>query len=129
MENCSQVTKALMEAPAKQWFVMQMVMKIGGRTQRRDVPLIQDLLFVHETKTALDPYVEKYQTLQYRYQRGKTANEPMTVGSEEVDRFILNNYEGHLLSIKGKRKKHLIIELPNLIAAAVEVQPEFIQLL
>lgn len=176
-----------MKAPVKQWFVMrdlkrrnannlaihelakaglevftpmtQMVMKIGGRIQRRDVPLIQDLLFVHETRTALDPYVEKYQTLQYRYQRGKTANEPMTVGGGEMERFIyavsntespiyykpgeltesmygksvrivggiLNNYEGHLLSIKGKRKKHLIIELPNLIAAAVEVNPDFIQ--
>ena len=67
-----------MEAPAKQWFVMrdlkrrnannlaihdltkaglevftpmtQMVMNIGGKRQRRDVPVIQDLLFVHETK-------------------------------------------------------------------------------
>lgn len=139
----------------------QMIMKIGGRTQRRNVPLIQDLLFVHETKATLDSYVEKYSTLQYRYQRGKTANEPMTIGNEEMDRFILainstesptyykpdeliesmygksvrivggilNNFEGHLLSIKGKRKKHLIIELPNLIAAAIEVQPEFIQLL
>ena len=84
----------------------------------------------------------------------------MTVGSEEMDRFIfainntetpifykpgeltksmygkyvrvvggiLNNFEGQLLSIKGKRKKHLIIELPSLIAAAVEVNPEFIQI-
>ena len=41
---------------------------------------------------------------------------------------ILNNFEGRLLSIKGKRKRHLIIELPNLIAAAVEVNPDYIQL-
>ncbi|MDE5627404.1 MAG: transcriptional regulator, partial [Candidatus Amulumruptor sp.] len=75
-----------MEASEKQWFVMrdlrrrnsntlaihelaqagvevftpmtQMVMKIGGRKQRREVPVIQDLLFVHETKDALDPFVE-----------------------------------------------------------------------
>ena len=139
----------------------QMVMKIGGRLQRRDVPLIQDLLFVHETKASLDPYVDRLPTLQYRYQRGRSVNEPMTVGTEEMDRFIfaishtespifykpgeltesmygkhvrivggiLDNYEGRLLSIRGKRKKHLIIELPNLIAAAVEVEPEYIQLL
>lgn len=178
-----------MDASAKQWFVMrdlkrrnannlaihelakaglevftpmtQMVMKIGGRLQRRDVPLIQDLLFVHETKADLDPYVAKYPTLQYRYQRGKTADEPMAVGSEEMQRFIyavshtetpvyykpgeltesmrgryvrivggvLDNFEGHLLSVKGKRKKHLIIELPGLIAAAVEVEPDFIQII
>lgn len=139
----------------------QMVMKIGGRLQRRDVPLIQDLLFVHETKASLDPYVDRLPTLQYRYQRGRSVNEPMTVGTEEMDRFIfainhtespifykpgeltesmygkpvrivggiLDNYEGRLLSIRGKRKKHLIIELPNLIAAAVEVDPEYIRLL
>lgn len=139
----------------------QMVMKIGGRIQRRDVPLIQDLLFVHETKASLDPYVDRLPTLQYRYQRGRSVNEPMTVGTEEMDRFIfainhtespifykpgeltesmygksvrivggiLDNYEGRLLSIRGKRKKHLIIELPNLIAAAVEVDPEYIRLL
>lgn len=177
-----------MDTSAKQWFVMrdlkrrnannlaihelakaglevftpmtQMVMNIGGRVQRRDVPVIQDLLFVHETRAALDPIVSLTPTLQYRYQRGKTADEPMSVGSAEMERFIyavnntespiyykpgeltesmygksvriiggiLDNYEGHLLSIKGKRKKHLIIELPNLIAAAVEVNPEFIQL-
>lgn len=178
-----------MDASGKQWFVMrdlkrrnannlaihdladaglevftpmtQMVMKIGGRLQRRDVPLIQDLLFVHETKASLDPYVDRLPTLQYRYQRGKSVNEPMTVGTEEMDRFIfainhtespifykpgeltesmygksvrivggiLDNYEGRLLSIRGKRKKHLIIELPNLIAAAVEVEPQYIRLL
>ncbi len=178
-----------MDASGKQWFVMrdlkrrnannlaihdladaglevftpmtQMVMKIGGRLQRRDVPLIQDLLFVHETKASLDPYVDRLPTLQYRYQRGRSVNEPMTVGTEEMDRFIfainhtespifykpgeltesmygksvrivggiLDNYEGRLLSIRGKRKKHLIIELPNLIAAAVEVDPEYIRLL
>lgn len=177
-----------MDASEKQWFVMrdlkrrnannlaihdlakaglevftpmtQMVMNIGGRMQRRDVPVIQDLLFIHETKVNLDPYVSKYLSLQYRYQLGKTINEPMTVSTEEMNRFIfavsntetpifykpgeltksmygkcvrivggiLDNFEGQLLSVKGKRKKHLIIELPNLIAAAVEVQPEFIQL-
>lgn len=177
----------MFDTTAKQWFVMrdlkrricntlaihdlskaglevftpmtQMVMNIGGRRQRRDVPVIQDLLFVHESKQALDPFVEMYSTLQYRYQRGKSVNEPMTVREDEMDRFIraigtdrtpiyyqpgeitksmigksvriiggpLNGYEGRLLSIKGKRKKHLIIELPNLITAAVEVLPEYIQ--
>ena len=48
----------------------QMIMTIGGRRQRRDVPVIQDLLFVHETKAALDQHVERNPTLQYRYQFG-----------------------------------------------------------
>lgn len=137
----------------------QMVMKIGGRLQRRDVPVIQDLLFVHEAKEILDSVVEFTPTLQYRYQRGKTKNEPTIVRDEEMERFIfavcntenpqyykpgelteamygksihmiggsLNGYEGRLLSLKGLRKRRLIVELHGLLAAAVEVEPEFIQ--
>lgn len=136
----------------------QMVMKIGGRLQRRDVPVIQDLLFVHETKENLDPVVKLTPTLQYRYLRGKTMDEPTTVRDEEMDRFIfavsnsetpiyykpgeitesmfgksvhiyggrLDGYQGRLLSIKGMRKRRLIVELPGLLAAAVEVEPDFI---
>lgn len=40
----------------------------------------------------------------------------------------LNGYEGHLLSMRGSKKKRLIVEIPNLLTAAVEVLPEFIQL-
>lgn len=176
-----------METSEKQWFVMrdlkrrnanvlaiheltkaglevftpmtQMIMTIGGRRQRRDVPVIQDLLFVHEVKSVLDPYVEMYSNLQYRYLLGKTINEPMTIRSEEMDRFmfaisntestvyykpgeitrtmfgknvrivggVLDSYEGRLLSVKGMRKRRLLIELPSLITAAVEVQPDYIQ--
>lgn len=136
----------------------QMVMKIGGRLQRRDVPVIQDLLFVHEAKEILDPVVEFTPTLQYRYQRGKTKDEPTIVRDEEMERFIfavtntetpiyykpgeitksmfgklvhihggrLDGYQGRLLSIKGMRKRRLIVELPGLLAAAVEIEPDFI---
>ncbi|MDE6095209.1 MAG: UpxY family transcription antiterminator [Muribaculaceae bacterium] len=136
----------------------QMVMKIGGRLQRRDVPVIQDLLFIHDTKETLDPIVRLTPTLQYRYQLGKTKDEPLTVRDEEMERFIfavsntdtpvyykpgeltktmygkpvhihggrLNGYEGRLLSMKGMRKRRLIVEIPGLLAASVEVAPEFI---
>ncbi len=39
----------------------------------------------------------------------------------------LNGFEGRLLSIKGMRKRRLIVEIPSFITAAVEVSPEFIQ--
>lgn len=139
----------------------QMIMTIGGCRQRRDVPVIQDLLFVHETRQTLDPYVAKFPTLQYRYLFGKTKNEPMTVRREEMEKFIfavgntespkyympgeltasmygktvrimggvLDQYEGRLLSVKGMRKRRLIVELPGLITAAVEVEPDFIQII
>lgn len=140
--------------------MMQMVMTVGGRKQRRDVPVIQDLLFVHESKATLDPYVARYPNLQYRYQLGRTIDSPMVVGDAEMSRFIravqatgnpiyykpgeltpdmkgkkiqmvgglLDGMEGRLLSIKGMRKRRLIVEIPDFIAAAVEVEPDFITL-
>lgn len=140
--------------------MMQIIRTIGGRKQRREVPVIQDLLFVHESKGLLDTYVAKSPMLQYRYLRGKSINEPMTVREEEMDRFILainstdtpiyykpgelmpsmygkririvggllDSFEGRLLSVKGMRKRRLILELSDLIVVAVEVSPEFIQL-
>ena len=138
----------------------QMIMTIGGRQQRREVPVIQDLLFVREAKDVLDSFVQSVPTLQYRYLRGNSVESPMTVRKEEMDRFIyainnsettlyykpgelteamygkkvrivggaLDNYEGRLLSVKGMRKRRLIIQLSDLLTAAVEVEPEFIQI-
>lgn len=189
MKYCTWVMNKPMIISEKQWFVMrdlkrrnannlaihdlanagvevftpmtQMIMTIGGRRQRRDVPVIQDLLFVHETKERLDQLVQKRPTLQFRYVLGKSKDEPMTVRNEEMEKFIFavskdkstlyykpgeltnamygkniriiggvfNGYEGQLLSIKGMRKRRLIIELKGLITVAVEVEPEFIQIL
>lgn len=39
----------------------------------------------------------------------------------------LDGYEGRLLKVRGARVKRLLINLPGLITAAVEVEPEFIQ--
>ena len=41
----------------------------------------------------------------------------------------LHGYEGSLVSVRGTTVKRLLVELPMLLAAAVEVEPEFIQLL
>ncbi len=139
----------------------QMIMIIGGRRQRREVPVIQDLLFVHETRDSLDPLVAATSTLQYRFLPGHKQNEPMTVRDKEMNQFIravsstestvyyhpselthtmygkkvriiggmLDGCEGRLLSVKGMRKRRLIVELPGLITAAVEVEPDYIQVI
>lgn len=41
----------------------------------------------------------------------------------------LEGYEGYLLSVRGSKAKRLLVELPGLLAASVEVEPEYIQLL
>lgn len=39
----------------------------------------------------------------------------------------LNGYEGLLLSVRGSKVKRLVVELPNLITAGIEVNPEYIK--
>ena len=128
-----------------------------GKRVKEEVPFIQDLLFVHGTRQTVDPVVEKYGTVQYRYVRGG-YKVPMTVREADMQRFIhavestenpryykpeeitpdmvgrkvriadgpLDGYEGHLQKIQGAHAKRLFVEIPNLLAAAVEVQPEYI---
>ena len=40
---------------------------------------------------------------------------------------IMNGYEGKLLSIRGSRKKKLIVEVPGVLAVVYEVSPEYVQ--
>ena len=40
----------------------------------------------------------------------------------------LDGYTGTLVTTRGSKVKRLLVELPTLLAAAVEVQPEYIQL-
>ena len=123
-----------------------------GKRIREEVPLLHDLLFAHTTRTCMDPIVEEISTLQYRYLRGG-YRKPMTVGHAEMNRFIravhsddspryflveeltsamygrMIRIEGRLLSPQGSRVKRLIVEIPGLLVAAVEVDPEYIRLL
>lgn len=39
----------------------------------------------------------------------------------------LDNYEGHLLSVRGSHVKRLLVNLPNFLTVSVEVSPEYIQ--
>ena len=41
----------------------------------------------------------------------------------------LDGYEGHLLTINGSKYRRLMVALPNFMTAAVEVMPEYIEVL
>ena len=41
----------------------------------------------------------------------------------------LDGYEGHLITINGSKYKRLMVALPNFLVAAVEVLPEYIEVL
>mgnify|MGYP000021224664 FL=1 len=131
---------------------------VNGKREDREVPFMQDLIFVHEVQAVIDPIVENVHTFQYRFLKQR---KPMTVRDADMERFIqavessekpkfyrpseitpdmlsrkiriiggqLDGYEGTLLTLRGSKVKRLLVELPTLLAAAVEVQPEFIRLI
>ncbi len=59
----------------------------NGEKIREEVPIISDLLFVHDTRENLDPIVNNTDTLQYRYQRGGYCV-PIVVPDTEMAQFI-----------------------------------------
>lgn len=59
----------------------------NGKRTREEVPFMQDLLFVHETRENLDLLVDKIPTFQYRWLRN-VYREPMIVPDADMERFI-----------------------------------------
>lgn len=132
-----------------------------GRKVIEDIPIIQDMLFVHSTRENLDSVVANTPTLQYRYLKGGNYCEPAVVRDADMNKFIdavnsvcnpiyytpseltpgmagqkvriiggpLNGYEAQLLNIRGTRKKRIMVELPGIIVAVVEIKPQYIQLI
>lgn len=60
----------------------------NGKRSRKEVPVMHDLLFVHESRQNLDPIVAKTPTLQYRFKKGGKFGEPIVIPDEDMSRFI-----------------------------------------
>lgn len=129
----------------------------NGKRECKEVPFIHDLIFVHDTRTTIDLIVEKVRTFQYRFLKDRepmivrdkdmerfrkaveSTDKPRFYRPEEIKPSmvgkkvrivggVLDGYEGCLLKLQGSKVKRLFVELPNLLTAAVEVQPEYIQI-
>ena len=131
---------------------------VNGKRVDQEVPFMQDLLFVKDTRVHLDLIVESNPKLQYRYKIG-VQHTPIIVPTADMERFIyavetaekprfykpeevtpdmrnrpiriiggrLDGYTGTLITTRGSKVKRLLVELPMVIAASVEVEAEFIQ--
>ncbi len=134
---------------------------IQGKRVREEIPVIQDLFFVHAERQAVDVIIDDVPTVQYRYKKGGAYCEPLTVRDKDMERFIhavkstdnpryylpseltpnmcgrmahivggmLDGYEGKILSIRGTKKKILLVELPGFFSLGVEVDADYIRLL
>ena len=112
----------------------------NGKRIRKEVPFMQDLLFVNDVRQNLDLIVAKTPTLQYRFKKGGKYCEPIVIPQDAMTRFIGATQasanpkyyamdEGKLQTIRGSKTKHLIIILPSLLAVSVEINDEYIELL
>ncbi|MDE5611504.1 MAG: UpxY family transcription antiterminator [Odoribacter sp.] len=61
---------------------------MGGKKIRKEVPFLQDLLFVYAMREELDEIVRSIPTLQYRFMKGGKYGEAMTVRDRDMERFI-----------------------------------------
>ena len=131
---------------------------VKGKREDRKVPFMHDLIFVHDARAVIDPIVESVQTFQYRFLKQRklmtvrdadmerfikaveSSENPKFYRPDEITPDMLNRkiriiggqldgYEGTLLTLRGSKVKRLLVELPTLLVAAVEVQPEFIRLI
>ena len=73
----------------------------NGKRIREEVPFMQDLLFVHDTREVLDQFVRKIPTLQYRYLKGGGYCQPMIVSDLDME---------HLMVLKRRSKP---VRIPN----------------
>lgn len=151
----------LFEELKMQYFtpMVQRLTVVNGKRINQEVPFMQDLLFVKDTREHLDAIVESTPKLQYRYKIG-VQHTPIIVPTADMERFIyavensaspkfyapnevtpdmikrkiriiggqLDGYIGTLVTTRGSKTKRLLVELPSLLAASVEVEPEYIQL-
>ena len=159
--NQPKVRKLLENDGIETFSPMKCVSRIenGRRTLKYDYA-IWDLFFVHSSKKIIDPYVNRFENLQYKFQSGGKQHNPMIVPDKQMSDFIkaiesskkplyfapheidllggeciriiggtLNGYVGKFVKVKGSRQKRLIIELSGMLCAAVEVEPDLVEVL
>lgn len=154
--------RQLLDAGLEVFTPMHTVLKsLKGRQRKVVQPVIRDLLFVHETRSVLDPIVEVTPTLQYRFERGKGYMVPMVVRDEDMQKFLLavssaksavyllpeemtpkmigrtiritggplEGFTGKLVSIKGSRARRLMVAIPDILVACVEIETRYVEIL
>lgn len=87
--NSPKVRKLLENDGIETFSPMKWVSRIenGRHTLKYDYA-IWDLFFVHSSKKVIDPYVYRFDNLQYKYQSGGKQHNPMVVPDQQMNDFI-----------------------------------------
>ena len=123
-----------------------------GQKHRVLVPALSRLLFIKGTLDEVKDYIahahyvvyiqkstfsnkEEYLTVPTRAMENFIATyfRPEEISLQEGDKIrikggLYDGREGVIMHIKGKRNKHLVVQIPGFLAAAVELTPEMLEL-
>ena len=98
------------------------VQKIIVRKGKREC---KKVLFIHDL--LLDYFMKAVETSESpQYFRPEDITPEMRKRKIRIIGGPLDGYEGHLITVRGSKVKRLLVELPALLAATVEVEPDFI---
>ena len=98
---------------------VQKIIVRKGKRECKKVPFIHDLL--------LDYFMKAVETSESpQYFRPVDITPVMRKWKIRIIGGPLDGYEGHLITVRGSKVKRLLVELPALLAATVEVEPDFI---
>ena len=91
----------------------------GGYCEPMVVPDADMTRFIHAVKSSRLP----------RFYRPEEITPKMYGQYVRIVGGTIDGYEGHLLTVNGSKYKRLMVALPNFLTAAVEVMPEYIEVL
>lgn len=113
-------TKSILDAIIEKIGKLQYLFKRGGRYQE-PITVPDDDMQRFKSAAASTEYPKYYLpseiTPDMRKRRIRIYGGP------------LDGQEGYLLSVRGSKKRHLLVELKDFFAVSVEVNPEYIELL
>lgn len=78
----------------------------------------------------MDRFIKAVSTIEYPNFYTPEEIKPSMIGKKvRIVGGPLDGYVGNLQKVQGSKVKHLFVELPNVLTASIEVEPEYIQVL
>ena len=131
-----QKQRALVPALSKLLFVKGTLEEVKDYIQHAHyVVFIRKSTFSNKEKYLTVPTkaMEDFIAVTENHEEHVTYFRPEEISLQEGDKIIIKDglYEGRegiIMRIKGKRNKHLVVQIPGMLLAAVELSPEMIEL-
>ena len=118
------------------------VRKVGGQRRRIMVPAVPGLIFLRGTLEGVKEAIKfRSDGLYIRKSTFSNKEDYLSVSEHDMRNFIavsdkirvnggmFDGREGVIMRIKGKRRRQLVVSIPGIVYAAVELEPELLELI